>query len=704
MVLPKIEIEVTADPTNAEVGLDRINKALSAAEGAAEQYVQELENIDKAQSAGLITQRAAQNAIKRAERAYEQAAKDAAAYAGATTRVTSATKGAASGFGSLTAAARNNRATIQQASFQLQDIAVQLQSGTSLTTTLAQQLPQLAGAFGAVGAAVGTGLAVGIPLVSTAMVALIGESQELDKNLEDLAESIDLVNSRSNESATSIEELSKEYGGYAESVRDLLSSQRELVRLDAENQLLEVTRQLSEQFGSFREVVDDTGQTLISGYEEVLRRIIRTTDASNDAALELTRALEGLGKAGSPEEQRRALERVRLALVAAVGTTREMNAEQREVYQNLLNAEQAAARLANIQLSRPFELASRFAQTLADRIGEGLDNAGLLGDAVANITFEGAIAGATSLRDRLSEAFQAAASMAETLAAHQAAQTPGGLTLGAGVPTSGDIPGQFIGGVPFSNAPQTPGFIFRPAGGGRSGRRGGGGGGTNPLIAELESVREALATEQELIQEAHQSQLETIQNAYDQRLLSQQEFQSLSERSAQEHADALAEIERTKQAAIRQDIAGAFGDLASLMQSENNKLFAIGKAAAIAEATVSGYQAAVSAWEKGMEIGGPPVAAAFTAASLARTGALISSIASQSVGGGGGGSAGGGAAPTTGGEGAGPTGASDGPLDVRLESIDPNAAFSGGSLQVLFDRLQDEAGDRGVRFLGNPVQ
>lgn len=110
----------------------------------------------------------------------------------------------------------------------------------------------------------------------------------------------------------------------------------------------------------------------------------------------------------------------------------------------------------------------------------------------------------------------------------------------------------------------------------------------------------------------------------------------------QDYAERSREIEEMTGKQKLQAAQGAFGDLATLMTTENEKLFKIGKAAAIAEATVSGYQAAVEAWEQGMKVGGPPVAAAFTAASLARTGALISNIASQNIGGGGGGSSGGG--------------------------------------------------------------
>lgn len=83
------------------------------------------------------------------------------------------------------------------------------------------------------------------------------------------------------------------------------------------------------------------------------------------------------------------------------------------------------------------------------------------------------------------------------------------------------------------------------------------------------------------------------------------------------------------------------------MTGTSKAAFEIQKGLALAEAVISAQGAAVAAWEKGMQIGGPPVAAAFTGLSLARTAAMIAAISSTSFqggvsGGGGGGSGGGG--------------------------------------------------------------
>lgn len=53
---------------------------------------------------------------------------------------------------------------VQQASYQIQDFAVQVASGTSATRAFAQQAPQLLSGFGAVGAVLGTVAAIAVPL------------------------------------------------------------------------------------------------------------------------------------------------------------------------------------------------------------------------------------------------------------------------------------------------------------------------------------------------------------------------------------------------------------------------------------------------------------------------------------------------------------------------------------------------------------
>lgn len=88
-------------------------------------------------------------------------------------------------------------------------------------------------------------------------------------------------------------------------------------------------------------------------------------------------------------------------------------------------------------------------------------------------------------------------------------------------------------------------------------------------------------------------------------------------------------------------VVSSIADMANSMKGQSKKMFEVDKAFRLANAVITGYDAATSAWAFGMKVGGPPAAAAFTAASLARTAALVNSIKSTNFGGGGGGGGGG---------------------------------------------------------------
>jgi hypothetical protein len=161
------------------------------------------------------------------------------------------------------------------------------------------------------------------------------------------------------------------------------------------------------------------------------------------------------------------------------------------------------------------------------------------------------------------------------------------------------------------------------------------GGGSNDDTGErLEQLQAEYETEAALIDAQREEALESLREFRDSKIATEDEYNDLEAQINAEHTERLAQIEREAQQQRMQAVSGALGDLSALMLSENKKLFKIGQAAAIADAVVSGYSAAVSAWEKGMKIGGLPVAAAFTAASLAHTGTLISAISSASATGG----------------------------------------------------------------------
>jgi hypothetical protein len=77
-----------------------------------------------------------------------------------------ATARAAAGANRMQSAFSSSRGQIQNVAFQLGDFATQVGAGTAASVALGQQLPQLLGGFGALGAVLGAVVAVGVPLAA----------------------------------------------------------------------------------------------------------------------------------------------------------------------------------------------------------------------------------------------------------------------------------------------------------------------------------------------------------------------------------------------------------------------------------------------------------------------------------------------------------------------------------------------------------
>ena len=93
---------------------------------------------------------------------------------------------------------KRNNAAIQNTAFQLQDIVVQLEAGVPVTRTLGQQLPQLLGGFGALGAVAGVVAGLGFALGGV-LLSGMNDSAEASENLKEALEELDEVINRTDE-------------------------------------------------------------------------------------------------------------------------------------------------------------------------------------------------------------------------------------------------------------------------------------------------------------------------------------------------------------------------------------------------------------------------------------------------------------------------------------------------------------------------
>jgi hypothetical protein len=128
--------------------IERVQRQLDSAYAAQQRYEQAQTAITAAVERGRITQERANQLLQLAQQRYQTTGQAAQQFAVANDN-----------------AARSNRnfgGVIGQAGFQIQDFAVQVQSGTSALTALSQQGSQLLGAFGTAGAIAGAVLTVGL--------------------------------------------------------------------------------------------------------------------------------------------------------------------------------------------------------------------------------------------------------------------------------------------------------------------------------------------------------------------------------------------------------------------------------------------------------------------------------------------------------------------------------------------------------------
>jgi hypothetical protein len=157
------------------------------------------------------------------------------------------------------------------------------------------------------------------------------------------------------------------------------------------------------------------------------------------------------------------------------------------------------------------------------------------------------------------------------------------------------------------------------------------------LNADIEALKESFMTEEELLLQKFENEQMLLGEFYAGKEELTQEWQDLSLQSAQRYQESLKAIEKAGFVERSKMTQQALSNLSTLMNGQSRKLFEVGKAAALANAIIAGHEAAVHSYDKGTQIGGPVVGAAFAAASLAATGVQIQAINSTSFGGGKGG-------------------------------------------------------------------
>jgi len=207
-------------------------------------------------------------------------------------------------------------------------------------------------------------------------------------------------------------------------------------------------------------------------------------------------------------------------------------------------------------------------------------------------------------------------------------------------------------------------------------------------------------TQEEKQIESFQRQQATLQQALEQRLLTQQEYNELFQEAEFQHANAMAQIKQKEtqmvtsaQTAMYSELGNLLGMFATKSKAAAIAQIAINKALSIASIIQNTAMAQVRALAELGPILGPPAAAKIAAFGKIQAGLVAATGFAQAAGAGGSG----GGASAAGAVASAAAAPSAAPLDVRLSGMSADEFISGASIQSLFDRLQDEAGDRGLR-------
>jgi hypothetical protein len=324
--------------------------------------------------------------------------------------------------GGVGQAFKNNASGIQNASFQLQDILVQMEMGVPITRTLGQQLPQLLGGFGAIGAVVG--LAVGALLTFAPALFDTGEAAD---DLTDKLDALSSVMQRLNaaQKGQSLADLTGQYGAQAAAAQELLNIQRQIAQIEADRafraasgavvgamgpgleaqtfqsaldnatalnfalreqaEVAKVTQQIQEgsltlneeeaaALGRRRRAYEDV-LGMIGPYRRGLEAITEQFGLTEQSAANLVIQMTAVKEADTTESRVAATQALATAIDEATGGLNMASDEGIKLYNALLEAALAGLDLKNLDLPGALSSAASEASRIADEMGRAATNA-----------------------------------------------------------------------------------------------------------------------------------------------------------------------------------------------------------------------------------------------------------------------------------------------------------------------------------------
>lgn len=611
-----------------ERGRDSINQLRASYDplfASSMRYEQALEEINEAARTGIITEREQAQMLDQVAVAYLSAGQAAGAHSGQ--------------MGMLGNVSAETSARLQNAGFQVQDVAVQIMGGTDAARALSMQLPQLLSGFGLLGVAAGVLASVGLPLLT----AMFGEGEGAAKTFGDAMGAVENSISAMNEqaaiySAEGLVALKEKYGEVNAELMEFISAQTEIARVDALNN----TRDAMAAMADETETWNGNLKVGLANLFEMEDTLYGQAKATNLIAI----AMERAQNATNFEDQLSAISEVRQRILEVTGGVDNMTREQYKFYRMVAQSEDALRQLV-VTVPKQGWLAAAIgqAETLAGKLWEAVRAKAAVTETGANMT--------TGTADWTKNSL--------------------GFTL----------PGEELIGLPAASSGDGSGGVGGGSGGGRGSSK------IDALLADLQTEREVIAA-------WHEESLLTLNSATEAELAVIGGRHEALERLEAEHQERLRAIKGEGQGTQLADVGEFFGGMAALTKAGGDRMLKVHRATAAAQGIINSYTAFTEVLKDPSFIGRPWARIGAAAAALSSG---LSAVASIKSGGGGsvsGGSGGGGSA--SGGKVQEDRGS--GPLRVSMDALDPNAIFTGATVRKLLDGLIEEAGNRGIIFTG----
>ncbi len=419
-----------------------------------------------------------------------------------------------------------SRGQIQNVAFQVGDFATQVGAGTAASVALGQQLPQLLGGFGALGAVLGAVVAIGVPL-GASLLRTNEEAEEVADVMADLATAVSNYTTAAEDAQLPSSELAERYQDLAGAAKEAFENIEAIAGVRAARALDSAVDDLVAKFGDFDVAVGasfgDLGEEAVAFRDELFAiqdALNSTSDAAERNELfaqlealserravldELTAAVAALGSQYDiTTAQARLLVDAALDLSAAEDGERRVEAAQR-LNDAMLEVFGSAENLED-EMFAVFEQTQQIIQSVAE-IETAVDNAGFsavaLRDYVSDVAsgLGVAIGQANGLADAMASAATSAFEAARALAAARSERIAAGPDGAVN-----DVREQFFNGTGIRQE-DIVAQVTRPARAATSRRSSGGGGSGGGGSAGPEFDFEGLADRQV---EALRRQIEAV--------------------------------------------------------------------------------------------------------------------------------------------------------------------------------------------------